>query len=252
MWTIDTGSAQVTIGPITPGVWQHVAVVFDTDTNQAQLYINGVAAGSSILISIPATVGTLIIGADFSGTNSFVGNIDEFRVWNRALTAAEVAKLDDGPVPVDASDLAGWWSFNEGFGVVAKDKSQFANDGRIRAVIRPLSATASSSPGALQSPTRAVNGSGLTVRQPIENSTHSNGFPDGGGSGFFWHTSTGVDGNTFIEFDLGASYDLSEMLVWQFNSVFTGATKPIVACSNTICWLDRYHLPQRKSLRMPS
>ncbi|MEQ1828577.1 MAG: LamG-like jellyroll fold domain-containing protein, partial [Pirellula sp.] len=220
VWTIDTGSSQFTPGvPVTLNTWQHIAVVFDTQSNQVKMYINGVAAGSTNPITVPSSVGTLNIGSDFGGRNSFVGNIDEFRVWNRALTAAEVAKLDDGPVPDNSPDLAGWWSFNEGFGSVSKDRSPLANDARVRLLIAPISANASSS-GTSASNTR--NGSGLTIRTPIENSTHTNGFPAGGGSNTFWHTGTGVDGNTFIEWDLGANFELSEMLVWQFNAVFTG------------------------------
>ncbi len=159
VWFIDTGSSQFNTGrPVAFGQWQHLAVVFDTETNRAQLYINGVAAGASTPIATPAVVGGLNIGADFAGSSPFTGNVDEFRVWNRALTAAEVAKLDDGPVPVDAPNLAGWWSFNEGFGTVTKDRSVLANDARILSVITPVDATASTDGGASQSPTLTING----------------------------------------------------------------------------------------------
>ncbi len=222
-WRIDTGDTQFnTNRAITLNTWQHVAVVFDT-AGVIRLYVNGVAVSLTTPIFIPEVVGTLNIGGDFAGQNSFVGNIDEFRVWDRALTAEEVAKLDDGPVAADSSNLIGWWKFNEGIGNVARDSSVRANDGRILALITPVSAVAQELNPSFTSANNTFNGSGLTVRTPIENSTHSNGFPNGGGSNFFWHTASSPATNDLsIEFDLGASFDLSEMLVWQFNAVFTG------------------------------
>ncbi len=222
-WWIDTGigSTQVnTNQAISVNAWQHLALTIDSN-RQARLYINGTAVGSAITVALPTVRGKLTIGSDFSGQQSFVGNIDEFRVWDRALTATEVARLDDGAVSNNAANLLGWWSFNEGVGSIVRDRSPRGNDGRIRSVLTPLAATASSFFTADQVVANLINGSGLTVSAPIENSTHTNGFPGGGGSRTFWHSDTG-ETTPWIEFDLGANYDLSDMLVWQFNAVFIG------------------------------
>ena len=221
-WRIDTGAIQFnTTRAIALNTWQHVAVTFDT-AGLIRFYVNGVAVSLTTPVFVPPTVGTLNIGGDFAGQNSFAGNIDEFRVWDRVLSASEISRLVSAPVANDAPNLLGWWSFNEGIGSVTSDQSVQQNDATIRSFIRPVSASASSFLGFDQSPTNAINGSGLTVQSPVELSIHTNGFPFGGGSQTFWHTATVVDSNTFIEFDLGANFDLSDLLVWQFNAVFTG------------------------------
>ncbi len=225
-WFIDTGLAQFnTNQAITLNAWQHVAVVFDANgANGIRLYVNGVAAGSTTSYVAFDTVGTLDIGSDFAGANGFVGNIDEFRVWNRALTAAEVARLDDGPVPYNSPNLVGWWNFNEGTGSVAQDSSVSRNNATIRAIITPVNATATTLNPSFVPPINTINGSGLSIGSPFDKSTHTNGFPNGGGSFTFWQSlappTTGSP--VTIEFDLGANFDLSSMLVWQYNGAGLG------------------------------
>lgn len=81
----------------TTGVWYHVVGLYD-GTNW-KLYVNGVnvsttASGTGALGS--ANTGPLVIGGfDNSGSVSrlFPGTIDEVRVYNRGLTAAEVRSL---------------------------------------------------------------------------------------------------------------------------------------------------------------
>jgi large repetitive protein len=75
------------------GMWIHVAGVFDG--NNAGVYING-ALSTEQLTNGHALIPNnqpLHIGADFQGQGQFMGTIDEPRVWNRALTADEIARL---------------------------------------------------------------------------------------------------------------------------------------------------------------
>jgi len=102
----STGSGSVSIegatGAAVIGVWVHVCgTVSIGATTDLRLYINGIedanSPGSSVAIacintgSIAATIGDTFISADT--TRRFVGQLDEVRIYNRALTAAEITQL---------------------------------------------------------------------------------------------------------------------------------------------------------------
>ena len=84
---------------ITPNTWHHVVMVFDgTQTgneNRLKLYVNNVQQSLTFSGTIP--VSTPTVGANLSigayQTYYFPGSIDDVRVYNRALTAAEVLQL---------------------------------------------------------------------------------------------------------------------------------------------------------------
>jgi hypothetical protein len=71
----------------------HVAGTYDGTTYS--VYINGVLDGTATLGgTVPVNPGlTFRIGGDSTGANLFVGLIDEVEVYNRGLSAAEVAGL---------------------------------------------------------------------------------------------------------------------------------------------------------------
>jgi large repetitive protein len=84
------------------GTWIHYAATYDGAT--IKFYINGsldtlVAKTFTIAInSVP-----LSIGGQGDGTRSFTGGLDEVRIYNRALSAAEVAALVTGQHTITAS-----------------------------------------------------------------------------------------------------------------------------------------------------
>lgn len=74
---------------LTTGRPVHVAGVYDGSS--MTVYIDGVAAGRrSLSGAIPGTALPLRFGADSSGASLFNGMIDEIRIWNRGLSAAEI------------------------------------------------------------------------------------------------------------------------------------------------------------------
>ncbi|WP_276500110.1 LamG domain-containing protein [Terrimonas pollutisoli] len=96
-----------------PGIqdnnWHHLAFVYDQVSSKMTLYIDGTAhsytpdwwGGSHGGINMDATkAGTLKIGGrpkeDLGWGKSFLGGLDQFRLYNTALTAAEVANLYNG------------------------------------------------------------------------------------------------------------------------------------------------------------
>ena len=73
------------------GRWSHVALTYDGST--LRFYRDGQeAATASVRGPIAMTPGPLRIGGNFIGGGWFKGVIDEVRIYNRALTAAEVRR----------------------------------------------------------------------------------------------------------------------------------------------------------------
>ena len=71
--------------------WHHYAVVIDSTLNQALLYIDGTYFGNASYRTPANTAGTRImyVGGP-SSSYRWNGSIDEFKIYNRSLSAAEV------------------------------------------------------------------------------------------------------------------------------------------------------------------
>ncbi|HSC92403.1 MAG TPA: LamG-like jellyroll fold domain-containing protein [Gaiellaceae bacterium] len=69
--------------------WAHLAVTYDGSA--LRLYVNGTLAGTTLRTgSIATSTGALRIGGNTIWSEWFSGRIDEMRVYNRALTQAEI------------------------------------------------------------------------------------------------------------------------------------------------------------------
>ena len=86
--------------PLSAGTWHHIAVVLTAgNPYTGTLYVDKVAAGQNTGMTLhPLDLGTTTknwLGrSQFSGTDPlFDGQIDDFRVYKRALTAAEIEAL---------------------------------------------------------------------------------------------------------------------------------------------------------------
>jgi hypothetical protein len=84
------GSNQSTPGTqLAVNAWTHLAGAYDGTT--LRIYINGVEAGSKNLSGpIATSAGPLRIGGNSLWGEFFQGRLDEIRIYNRALTAAEI------------------------------------------------------------------------------------------------------------------------------------------------------------------
>jgi concanavalin A-like lectin/glucanase superfamily protein len=85
--------AVLTPNPLPAGMFVHVAGVFNG--NGLGVYVNGALQAESVTFghSIISNDMPLHIGSDSGGGSQFVGLIDEPRVFNRALSADEIARL---------------------------------------------------------------------------------------------------------------------------------------------------------------
>ena len=105
------------------GKWTHVAAVFDPSNNNAlEVFIDGVLSNSvnAEKSNIFDNTEQVLIGASDSGSATrqfFPGAIDEARVWQRALTPAEVLSSAQ-------AGLRGLWHFNND----GADSSGYGND----------------------------------------------------------------------------------------------------------------------------
>ena len=102
MGVVFTSNEFETRGPSFPNnAWTHLATTYDGST--LRQYINGAQVSSrSVTGPMIVTSGALRIGGNAIWDEFFAGRIDDVRVYNRALTAAEV--LADRNTPVSGSD----------------------------------------------------------------------------------------------------------------------------------------------------
>ncbi|WP_158853093.1 beta-L-arabinofuranosidase domain-containing protein [Saccharothrix deserti] len=112
--------------------WAHVAVT--KAGNVGTVYVDGVAAGTGTIDLRPADLGdtTNWIGrAQFPQANiKFLnGTLDEFQIFGRALTGAEVAAVAQNADAVGTTDLVVWYRFDEVPGKSIVDSSGRGNDG---------------------------------------------------------------------------------------------------------------------------
>ena len=115
---------------ITTNVWQYVAVTFNSNapSNQIKFYVNGVPSGTATRTApIPTTFSDLYIGNNPSLTGDFNGIIDEVKIWNEELTAAEIDQEYQSSKP--STELVGFWNFDEGTGSDGSPLHDYSGNG---------------------------------------------------------------------------------------------------------------------------
>lgn len=89
--------------PLTPDKWHHVAVTYDGSSKAAgvKIFIDGKPVGSkveqdslkdSIVTQTPFKIGSR------SGKGNYNGEVDELRIYNRALSGPEIQRLGGDPI----------------------------------------------------------------------------------------------------------------------------------------------------------
>ena len=119
---------------ITTGTWHHVAATYDGTT--WKLYLDGVLDGELAVGQPPAAAGNQYasIGAALTSTGApdgfFDGALDETRIWNRALSQAEIQAGINQELTT-GSGLVARWGLNEGIGTAIHDFLASPADGSI-------------------------------------------------------------------------------------------------------------------------
>jgi hypothetical protein len=121
---VETVRANV---PAIVGAWTHVAATYDSQAKQIRLYVNGVLAGTQARAKGFNATGTVAIGRgkwDRASADFWPGSLDETQVYDRVLTATEIA----AQVGSSGVQLA-HWKFDERGGSTATNAVEGAPDG---------------------------------------------------------------------------------------------------------------------------
>ncbi|MGE0076239.1 MAG: PKD domain-containing protein [Bacteroidales bacterium] len=113
--TLRNGSSWVDIngtGLVNAGEWFHMTLTFDGST--CKVYVNGVQTASSSVTSFTPGTSSLNIGRRSEGNYPFSGIIDEVRVWNTALTQAEIITDMSNSLTGSETGLYMYYNFNQG------------------------------------------------------------------------------------------------------------------------------------------
>ncbi len=106
--TPSVGEQQLSAAPLPAATWSHVAVTLSGNT--ATLYVNGVSVATNTAMTLrPSSLG--ITTNNWIGRAQFAdpylnGRVDDFRIYGRALTVAEVNSLRGLTAPASAPVLA--------------------------------------------------------------------------------------------------------------------------------------------------
>ncbi|NUR59080.1 MAG: alpha-L-arabinofuranosidase [Catenulispora sp.] len=120
--------------PLPVGEWSHLAVTLSGTT--ATLYVNGSAVATNTAMTLnpsglPATTQNYIGRSQWAPDPYLDGCVDEFQIYDRALSAAEVASLQTSAGGAAGGGNVAWYRFDEAKGAVAVDSSGKGANGTI-------------------------------------------------------------------------------------------------------------------------
>lgn len=122
---------------VNTGVWVHLAATRKMSNGVVAIYVNGQpetskATGNTgrLTQATAPAIGAWVGDDAVSGiANGLAGQITELRVWNTVRTAAQIAANMHTSLRGNENGLVGYWRFDDGSGLVAKDSSPSGNDG---------------------------------------------------------------------------------------------------------------------------
>jgi hypothetical protein len=133
-----SGGYHLSTTSINDGEWYFFTVTWENSSDNLKIYINGSLENTQTIAgdSVKNTDTKLAIGAFSNDSNYFDGELANVKIFNTALTAAQVADLYLNPekiVPdgVASSALKLWLPMMEGAGTTAYDGSGNGNHGTI-------------------------------------------------------------------------------------------------------------------------
>ncbi len=141
----EGGGAQAAIGEteLRANAWEHIATTYDGA--YLRVYVDGELAGTEYAPTAPADRrGEMKIGCDIPD-GQFTGRIDEARIYNRALSEAEV-KNDLAPIQTPQQGPVASYSFDEGEGTTVEDLSGASHMATIEGATGPRKGRFGSAP----------------------------------------------------------------------------------------------------------
>jgi len=193
--------------------WHHVVVTYDSSRIGAErlwVYVDGVnqnenSGNTGTLSNISTT--DIQIGSNAAYSNEFFdGDVDETRIYNRALSSTEVEKLYKwAPGPV------GYWSFDEGSGTSSANRSGVYTDaasfnsgwgwttGRFGKAVRQLNSSSGGTAQIVANPENYIS----STSNSFTLSTHFR-IDDASGLSYYWMENN-ILGRTALTNDSGCT-----------------------------------------------
>lgn len=124
----------------TDGQWHHYAGVYDGAAQTVRIYIDGSATGTTVgTIDEPMRnddeaicLGDRATGPTSCATSgTWQGDLDDVRIWNRALSQAEIQANMNSELVGNETGLIAYWKLNEGAGQIAADSTASGLSGQL-------------------------------------------------------------------------------------------------------------------------
>lgn len=118
--------------------WTHIAGVIDSKKDSMKVFVDGINVGNRhfngqvgfVGCQLPLRIGVTHIKEQVQDT-SFIGQIDEVRVWNIPRTEAEIRADMNKRLNGDEPSLVGYWKFDEEKDGRIFDSTRNKNDGNL-------------------------------------------------------------------------------------------------------------------------
>jgi hypothetical protein len=138
IWTIGgQDHAAVVGGSLTLNQWHHVAGTYERGGN-TNLYVDGVLVASSSAQAGEPGNGTRPVRIGSREDGQFLNaSIDEVRIYDVALTQAEIQATRNEILTGDEPGLLASWRFEEGTGNVAHAQTSGHHDGLLGGIVKP-------------------------------------------------------------------------------------------------------------------
>lgn len=108
-------------GVVEPGKWYKLIYVLDAQSSKEMFFINSNKVFEQTVTDKPLSQTSFTIGV--VGQSYWNGKIDDVKIFNYALNSNEISAMQ--------TDLVGFWTFDEGKGLIATDSTFYRNDGQL-------------------------------------------------------------------------------------------------------------------------
>jgi len=139
IFAMGNGTANAGVGTTTflviKDVWEHAVITYNFSTGAGNIYYNGLLNYSGLFKGMILSSDSLKIGSDSSYVNNFNGSIDDVLIFNRILSAGEVASLYNAQANQYSNNFTSLSSTNHTFIGYAVDMAGNKNQTETRNIL---------------------------------------------------------------------------------------------------------------------